>query len=102
MKKIVASIAMVWGCLLTAQAQAPQKEVNRTVQMDTIEVNYKTRYISSFWDNFYIEADFAGFRRAPEFWRFPAEGMECRCDRYLRLPRQLGGQFRPGTGILEL
>ena len=43
---------MVWGCLLTAQAQAPQKEVNRTVQMDTIEVNYKTRYISSFWDNF--------------------------------------------------
>lgn len=60
MKKIVASIAMVWGCLLTAQAQAPQKEVNRTVQMDTIEVNYKTRYISSFWDNFYIEADFAG------------------------------------------
>ena len=60
MKKIVASIAMVWGCLLTAQAQVPQKEVNRTVQMDTIEVNYKTRYISSFWDNFYIEADFAG------------------------------------------
>lgn len=60
MKKIVASIAMVWGCLLTAQAQAPQKEVNRTVQMDTIEVNYKTRYTSSFWDNFYIEADFAG------------------------------------------
>ena len=60
MKKIVAAIAMAWGCLLTAQAQAPQKEVNRTVQMDTIEVNYKTRYTSSFWDNFYIEADFAG------------------------------------------
>ena len=28
--------------------------------MDTIHVDYKTRYTSSFWDNFYVEADFAG------------------------------------------
>lgn len=60
MKRIIASIVMVWGCLLAAQAQTPQKEVSQTVRMDTIAVDYKTRYTSSFWDNFYIEADFAG------------------------------------------
>lgn len=60
MKKIIALITMAWGCLLTVQAQTPQKEVSRTVKMDTIQVDYKTRYTSSFWDNFYIEADLAG------------------------------------------
>ena len=40
--------------------QAQKKEVDKTVKMDTIHVDYKTRYTSSFWDNFYVEADFAG------------------------------------------
>ena len=59
MKKIAAVIAMtVWGGLLAVQAQT--QEVDRTIKKDTIHVDYKTRYTSSFWDNFYIEADFAG------------------------------------------
>lgn len=60
MKRIVASMAIMWGCLLAAHAQTPQKEVSQTVEMDTIQVDYKTRYTSAFWDNFYIEADLAG------------------------------------------
>ncbi len=61
MKKIIAIAAVAWGCLLAAQAQnISRKEVSRTVRMDTINVDYKTRYLSSFWDNFFVEADFAG------------------------------------------
>lgn len=59
MKKIIAAIVMtVWGGCFVAQAQT--KEVDRTIKEDTIWVDYKTRYTSSFWDNFYVEADFAG------------------------------------------
>lgn len=60
MKKIVALMAIMWGCLPAAQARTPQKEMSRTVEMDTIQVDYKTRYTSTFWDNFYFEADFVG------------------------------------------
>lgn len=28
--------------------------------MDTLEVDYKTRYVSPFWSNFYIQGSFAG------------------------------------------
>ena len=59
MKKIVATIMIaVLGGFSGLQAQ--KKEVDKTVKMDTIHVDYKTRYTSSFWDNFYVEADFAG------------------------------------------
>lgn len=59
MKKIIAAIVMtVWGGFSVVQAQT--QEVDRTVKEDTIWVDYKTRYTSSFWDNFYVEADFAG------------------------------------------
>ncbi|WP_297901622.1 hypothetical protein [uncultured Parabacteroides sp.] len=60
MKKIIMAVAIILGGFSAVQAQAPKKEVNKTVLTDTLQVDYKTRYISSFWDNFYIEADFAG------------------------------------------
>ena len=60
MKKIIiAAIAILWGGLAESRAQE-RREVSSTVRMDTIQIDYKTRYASSFWDNFYIEADFAG------------------------------------------
>lgn len=59
MKKIVATIMIaVLGGFSGLQAQ--NKEVDKTVKMDTIHVDYKTRYTAPFWSNFYIEADFAG------------------------------------------
>ena len=59
MKKMLIAIMAVVGGLTSLQAQT-KKEVDQTVQMDTIQVDYKTRYTAPFWSNFYIEADFAG------------------------------------------
>lgn len=60
MKKIILSIALLWGFLGNIYAQNPKEEVDTIIQTDTIHIDYITRYTSSFWDNFYIEADFAG------------------------------------------
>lgn len=60
MKRIIIVIAIVFGGLSAAQAQTTREEVDKTIRTDTIHIDYKTRYTSSFWDNFYIEADFAG------------------------------------------
>lgn len=59
MKKIITAIIIAIGGGFSV-VQAQTQEVNRTVKEDTIWVDYKTRYTSSFWDNFYVEADFAG------------------------------------------
>lgn len=59
MKKIIAAIIIAIGGGFSV-IQAQTQEVDRTVKEDTIWVDYKTRYTSSFWDNFYVEADFAG------------------------------------------
>lgn len=59
MKKIIAAIIIAIGGGFSV-VQAQTQEVDRTVKEDTIGVDYKTRYTSSFWDNFYVEADFAG------------------------------------------
>ena len=59
MKKIIAAIIIAIGGKFSV-VQAQTQEVDRTVKEDTIWVDYKTRYTSSFWDNFYVEADFAG------------------------------------------
>lgn len=59
MKKIIAAIIIAIGGEFSV-VQAQTQEVDRTVKEDTIWVDYKTRYTSSFWDNFYVEADFAG------------------------------------------
>lgn len=59
MKKIIAAIIIAIGGGFSV-VQAQTQEVDRTVKEDTIWVDYKTRYTSSFWDNFYVEADFAG------------------------------------------
>ncbi len=52
--------AVAFGFLSASQAQTVRNEVSRTVQMDTITVDYKTRYVSSLWDNIFVEADLAG------------------------------------------
>ena len=59
MKKIIAAIIIAIGGGFSV-VQAQTQEVDRIVKEDTIWVDYKTRYTSSFWDNFYVEADFAG------------------------------------------
>lgn len=59
MKKIIAAIIIAIGGGFSV-VQAQTQEVDRTIKEDTIWVDYKTRYTSSFWDNFYVEADFAG------------------------------------------
>lgn len=59
MKKIIAAIIIAIGGGFSV-VQAQTQEVDRTVKEDTIWADYKTRYTSSFWDNFYVEADFAG------------------------------------------
>lgn len=59
MKKIIATIIIAIGGGFSV-VQAQTQEVDRTIKEDTIWVDYKTRYTSSFWDNFYVEADFAG------------------------------------------
>ena len=60
MKRIIIVIAIFFSGLSAAQAQTTREEVDKTIRTDTIHIDYKTRYTSSFWDNFYIEADFAG------------------------------------------
>lgn len=59
MKKILALAVLALGCT-TVKLHAQQQEIERTVRMDTLKVDYKTRYTAPFWSNFYIEADFAG------------------------------------------
>lgn len=59
MKKIMILLAMAFG--MSTWGQAQERKVEKTVRMDTINVDYKTRYISnSFWDNFYVEGAFSG------------------------------------------
>ena len=41
-------------------AHAQQRRVETAVRYDSINVDYRTRYTSSFWDNFYIQGSFAG------------------------------------------
>ena len=65
MKRIILLTLLAAWCGLSAlYAQQHHKdvrtEVSKTIKLDTIEVDYKTRYTSSFGDNFFIEADFAG------------------------------------------
>lgn len=58
MRKIIIITFVIFTNLFVVLAQ--NKEIEQTVRMDTIQIDYKTHYTSSFWDNFYIEADFAG------------------------------------------
>ncbi len=60
MKKTIAMAVVAFGLCSALQAQTVRNEVSRTVQMDTITVDYKTRYVSSLWDNIFVEADLAG------------------------------------------
>ena len=60
MKKTIAMAIVALGVCSALQAQTVRNEVSRTVQMDTITVDYKTRYVSSLWDNIFVEADLAG------------------------------------------
>lgn len=57
MKKIIA-IFMI-GCSVPG-AHAQQHRVETAVRYDSINVDYRTRYASSFWDNFYIQGSVAG------------------------------------------
>lgn len=48
-------------CSSVYPAYAQERKVEQTVRMDTINVEYKTRYISdSFWDNFYLQGSLTG------------------------------------------
>lgn len=63
MKRIAILILLAVWCGLSAsyaQDENIRTEVSKTIKLDTVEVDYKTRYTSSFVDNFFIEADFAG------------------------------------------
>lgn len=59
MKKIIVLFSAMF--LGIAGLNAQNRKVEKTVRMDTINVDYKTRYISnSFWDNFYIQGAYTG------------------------------------------
>ncbi len=47
------------GCSVLG-AYAQQRRVETAVRYDSINVDYRTRYTSSFWDNFYLQGSFAG------------------------------------------
>lgn len=56
-------IIIILGLLLSSISNllAQERKEEKTVLMDTIVVDYKTRYVShSFLDNFYVEGAFAG------------------------------------------
>ena len=55
MKKIILTIIVALYAL-ASQAQRTEKEVLR---IDTLEIEYKTRFASSFKDNWFIQANFA-------------------------------------------
>lgn len=57
MKKIIA-IFMISCSVLGAHAQ--QRRMETAVRYDSISVDYRTRYTSSFWDNFYVQGSLAG------------------------------------------
>ena len=58
-KSIILLAALLCGATYNTYAQ--ERKVEQTVRMDTLNVEYKTRYISnSFWDNFYLQGSFAG------------------------------------------
>ena len=57
MKKIILILLLA---AVSAGGYAQKKRVESTIMMDTLEVDYKTRYVSPFWSNFYIEGSFAG------------------------------------------
>ncbi|MDO5571261.1 MAG: hypothetical protein Q4F97_07320 [Bacteroidales bacterium] len=56
MKKIILTIIVTLSAL-AVHAQRTEKEV---LQIDTLDVVYKTRYVSSFLDNWYIQGNFGG------------------------------------------
>ena len=57
--KIIIILGLLVSSITYSFAQERKKE--KTVLMDTIVVDYKTRYVShSFLDNFYVEGAFAG------------------------------------------
>ena len=57
MKKIILILLLV---AVSVGGYAQKKRVESTIMMDTLEVDYKTRYVSPFWSNFYIQGSFAG------------------------------------------
>lgn len=57
MKKIALMFLLA---AMSAGVHAQDKRVESTVRMDTLQVDYKTRYVSSFWSNFYLQGSFAG------------------------------------------
>lgn len=57
---VAITIALICGNSSIIHAQIAQKEIDKTIHTDTIHIDYKTRYTSNFWDNFYIDVDFAG------------------------------------------
>ena len=52
MKKIILILLLA---AVSAGGYAQKKRVESTIMMDTLEVDYKTRYVSPFWSNFYIQ-----------------------------------------------
>ena len=57
MKKIFVLAVLALGCT-AVKLHAQEREIERTVRMDTLKVDYKTRYTAPFWSNFFVEADF--------------------------------------------
>lgn len=57
MKKIVLLWLFAW---MAWNGYAQEDRVESSVRMDTIHIDYRTQYVSSFWDNFYIQGSFAG------------------------------------------
>ena len=49
MKKIILILLLA---AVSAGGYAQKKRVESTIMMDTLEVDYKTRYVSPFWSNF--------------------------------------------------
>ena len=59
MKKIIALFITICSTL-TVNAQEAQQRVETVMRFDSIEVDYRTRYTSSLWDNIYFQGSFAG------------------------------------------
>lgn len=58
MKKIIIMLSAI--ILSVGMLSAQEKKVDRIVRMDTINVDYKTRFVSnSVWDNIYIQGAYA-------------------------------------------
>jgi len=57
MKKAIILIIMTLSAVLI---HAQEDRVESLTRYDSINVDYRTKYVSSFWDNFYIQGAFAG------------------------------------------